>query len=81
MKNSKLLIATLLLSIFSFSVLNAELKPRERNILANEAKAINLASAMITDNSWNKLPGYKSRSFWDGLPAGTRQEYIGRAEK
>ena len=58
----------------------AELKPRERNILANEAKVIGLADAMIPDNSWNKLPGYKDRQFWDGLPANIRQEYIKRAE-
>ena len=68
------------LAAFLFMPLNAELKPKERNILANEAKAIDLAKVMITDNSWNNLPGYKSRTFWDGLPAATRQEYITRAE-
>jgi len=62
------------------SILKAELKPRERNILANEAKAINLAGVMITDNSWNKLPGYKDRYFWEGIAANIRQEYIKRAE-
>ncbi len=59
---------------------NAELKPKERNILANEAKAIDLGKVLITDDSWNKLPGYKTRTFWDGLPAETRQAYITRAE-
>ncbi len=68
------------LAAFIFMPLNAELKPKERNILANEAKSIDLAKVMITDNSWNKLPGYRSRTFWDGLPAATRQEYITRAE-
>jgi len=63
-----------------FQPANAELKPRERNILANEAKAIDLSNAMITDNSWNKLPTYKSRQFWESLPAGIRQEYIKKAE-
>ena len=71
----------LVLMTLSVTALNAELKPRERNILANEARTINLAGAMVTDNSWNKLPGYKDRSFWDGLPAVIRQEYLGRAEK
>jgi uncharacterized protein (TIGR02145 family) len=32
------------------------LKPKERNILANEARATDLAKAVITDNSWDKLP-------------------------
>ncbi len=76
-----LLTSGIVFLVISALTLNAELKPRERNILANKAKEINLATAMVTDNSWNKLPGYKSRSFWDGLPAVTRQEYIGRAEK
>ena len=58
----------------------AELNPKERNILANEAKAIDLAKVMITDNSWNKLPDYKNRQFWQNLPANIRQEYITRAE-
>ncbi|MCE5347894.1 MAG: heparinase II/III-family protein [Bacteroidales bacterium] len=68
------------LLIFGSGTANAELKPRERNILANEAKAIDLAKVMITDNSWNKLPGYKDRQFWQGLPENIRQEYITRAE-
>lgn len=68
------------LLIFSFISVRAELKPKERNILANEAKAIDLAKVLITDNSWNKLLGYKERTFWEGLPANIRQEYIKRAE-
>ena len=35
---------------------------------------------MITDNSWNKLPGYKERQFWESLPANIRQDYIKKAE-
>ncbi len=59
---------------------NGELKPKERNILANEAKAIDLSKVLITDNSWNILPDYKSRKFWDGLPLNIRKEYIEKAE-
>ncbi|MCJ7447257.1 MAG: heparinase II/III-family protein [Bacteroidales bacterium] len=70
-----------LISDFGSRPLLAELKPRERNILANEAKTIDLAKVMITDNSWNKLPGYKDRQFWEGLAANIRQEYIKRAEE
>jgi hypothetical protein len=77
---------TLLITIMVMFLLSglqsskAELKPRERNILANEARTVDLAKAMINDNSWNKLPGYKSRPFWESLPANIRQEYIKRAE-
>jgi hypothetical protein len=71
--------ALLLLSVCQPA--KAELKPRERNILETEAKAINLSAAMITDDSWNKLPGYKSRQFWESLPANITQEYINKAEE
>jgi hypothetical protein len=58
----------------------AELKPRERNILAGKAKSIDIKKVMITDNSWNKLPGYKERLFWESLPINVRQDYIKKAE-
>jgi hypothetical protein len=60
--------------------LQAELKSRERNILANKAKSIDFAKVLITDNSWNKLPDYKSREFWQKLPENIRQEYVSKAE-
>ncbi len=78
--NSLIIISLVLIILSTIQSVKAELKPRERNILANEAKAINLSAAMITDDSWNKLPGYKSRQFWESLPANIRQEYIKRAE-
>ncbi len=34
---------------------------------------------MIAD-SWKNLPGYKTRQFWENLPANIRQEYIKKAE-
>jgi hypothetical protein len=55
-------------------------KPRERSILSGEAKAIDLPKVIITDNSWNKLPGYNERQFWESLPAKIRQDYIKKAE-
>ena len=64
-----------------FAVGKTELKPKERNILANEAKAIDLQKTMITDNSWNKMPGYKDRQFWESLPDNIRKEYISKAEE
>ena len=60
---------------------SAELTNKERNILANEAKAIDLAKALITNNSWNKLPDYKNRQFWQNLPENIRKEYIIKAER
>ena len=60
------LLLTFILLIFLLPVsqaLKAELKPKERNILAAEAKAIGLSGAIINDNTWNKLPGYKDRPF------------------
>lgn len=86
MKKSDLksgLLLPVLLVIFSllmFQTLNAELKPRERNILAQEAKAIDLPGALINDNSWNRLPGYGDRQFWENLGATVRQDYIKSAE-
>ena len=80
-RSNRLFIAALALILISLSLpAKAELKPRERNILANEAKTIDLSKDMITGNSWNRLPGYKTRQFWDDLPANIRQEYITRAE-
>ncbi len=72
----------LLLLVFAFSGLRsaAELTNKERNILANEAKSIDLAKVLITDNSWNKFPDYKNREFWQNLPANIRNEYITKAE-
>ncbi len=56
-------------------------KITERNILAGEAKVIDLNKSLITDNSWIKIPDYKNRQFWMNLPSNIRQEYISRAEK
>ncbi|HCN84879.1 MAG TPA: hypothetical protein DIT07_14870, partial [Sphingobacteriaceae bacterium] len=78
---------TLLLGCFSLILItesnpvSAKLPNKERNILANEAKAINLAKVLITDNSWNDLPGYKDRKFWQNLPPNIRQEYITKSEE
>ena len=59
---------------------SAELKSKERNILTNEAKAIDLAKVLLTDNSWINLPDYRNRQFWENIPAKIRNEYITRAE-
>ena len=75
------------LSCFCFALIIISINPigafsqiKERNILANEAVSIDLAKSLITDNSWNKLPGYHDRKFWDSIPANLRKDYISRAE-
>jgi hypothetical protein len=62
------------------SAVKGELTPKDRNILATEAKAINLSQVLATDNSWIKVPVYKNREFWQSLPANIRQEYIKKAD-
>jgi hypothetical protein len=78
---SSLIVGTVMIMIVSARSAKAELTSKERNILAKEAKAIDLAKVMISDNSWNKFPDYKNRQFWQNLSANLRQEYIKSAEK
>ena len=54
---------------------------RERNILAREASSIGLSSVLINDNSWNSLPLYNDRDFWEKIPAKLKVAYICRAEE
>lgn len=76
------LIISLSVILLSISAgLKAELTNKERNILVKEAKTIELSRVLITDNSWNKLPVYKDRKFWESLPESIRLEYISSAEK
>lgn len=79
----KVFILTLCMLNFSSILTNsfAEVGIKERNILANKAKEIDLAKILITDNSWNKLAGYKDRQFWQNLPVNLRDAYISKAEK
>jgi hypothetical protein len=53
---------------------------KDRNILANEASSIGLEKVLVMDNSWNSLPVYKDRNFWESIPENQRKEYIHRAE-
>ena len=54
---------------------------RERNILAREASSIGLSLVLINDNSWNSLPLYNDRDFWEKIPAKLKVAYICRAEE
>ncbi len=75
-----LLTSFVLVSFIATNTTSAELTSKNRNILANEAKAIDLGKVLVTDNSWITLPDYKNRKFWQSLPENIRQEYISKAE-
>ena len=65
-----------------FTVLATAQPPiKERNILANEAEAVNLPSLIADGNAWPHHPGYYDRAFWDNLPDDIRRKYVERAEK
>jgi hypothetical protein len=68
------------LLLLCYTVSYAEINPKERNILADKAKSIDLGRFLVTDNSWNKYPDYKNRQFWTNIPANIRQDYISKAE-
>jgi hypothetical protein len=79
-KQLTVILLTILIFVQSSHTVRAEVKPKERNILSNKAEEIDLSGVLIMDNSWNKIPGYKDRQFWENLAANIRQEYIKRAE-
>ncbi|MBK9389866.1 MAG: heparinase II/III family protein [Bacteroidetes bacterium] len=54
---------------------------KERNILSKEASAIDISKSLVTDNSWNKLPDYSKREFWEKIPAKLKVAYICKAEE
>jgi len=54
---------------------------KERNILGREAAAINFSESLITDKSWNRLPDYNSREFWERIPSNMKVAYISKAEE
>ena len=70
-------------SVMIFLCLNtseASSQIKERNILGNKAKSIDLPKNLITDKSWNKLPDYINRQFWESVPLNLSKDYISRAE-
>jgi len=79
-KITSLIFCVSIFFISSVSV-SGERISKERNVLANEAKEIGLTACLITDNSWNKMPGYNDRKFWENLPIKIRKSYISSAEK
>jgi hypothetical protein len=71
---------TLLFLIFFVSSIHAELTNKERNILAKEAKELDLTKNLVNDLSWLKTPDYYNRQFWNSLPENIRKEYLEKAE-
>ena len=67
-------------SVITPKIVKGELTPRNRNILMNKAKTINLASVLIADNFRSKFPNYKNRQFWENLPDQLRKDYISKAQ-
>ncbi len=66
-----------LLSCFAFSSFAEE----KRDVLVNEAKSIGLESVLVKDFSEIDFPTYKSRDFWNGLPADLKNQYVKEAEE
>jgi Heparinase II/III-like protein len=79
---TRLLVFFFILSyLFTPQILLADVPLKERNILAAKGKEINLSQMLVTDNSWNKLSGYKDRAFWESVSPVIRAEYIADAVK
>ena len=76
----KALILTCFFSFLFLLTVSGQYSFKERNILVHKANEIDLAKSLVKDNSWNKLPDYKDRKFWESLPAAIRQSYISKAE-
>jgi hypothetical protein len=66
-----------LLSCFTLSSFAQE----KRDVLVNEAKEIGIGSVLIKDFSEIDVPTYKSRDFWNGLPANLKKLYVQEAEE
>ncbi len=73
----KTLTILLLLVCFSFTGFTSE----KRDLLQKEAMQTGLSQALITNFAELKFPDYKTRDFWNNLPAPVREEYIRKAEE
>ena len=73
----KKLFVLFLLSAFAFTAFSKE----ERNILQQKASEIGIASVLVKDFAELNFPTYKSRDFWNNLPAALKTEYIQAGEE
>lgn len=81
MNSLKAKLTCLLLMMFLLISASRAQHGKPRNILSNALAQLDLEQALITDDSWIRLPGYTDRDFWNGLPAATRDAYIAAAER
>lgn len=80
--NNIIILVSCILLLVSTSFVSAVIPEiKERNILSKEASAIDISKSLVTDNSWNKLPDYNSREFWEKVPAKLKVAYICKAEE
>lgn len=73
-------IFTFILFLLSFVSSAGIPEIKERNILTREASITGLSTSLVNDKSWNKLPDYNSRDFWEKVPAKLKVACICRAE-
>lgn len=67
--------------VFPVWISTAQPPIKERNILVNEAEAVNLREALAANDAWAHLPDYYDRAFWNSLPESMKSTYIRRAEE
>jgi hypothetical protein len=67
----------LLLTCFAFSSFAQE----KRDVLVKKAKEIGIESVLVKYFSEIDFPTYKSRDFWNGLPANLKKQYVQEAEE
>jgi len=79
-RKASLMTFCMVILLFIFNPTFGQYTLKARNILTSKAKEIDLSKTLITDNSWNKLPGYKDRQFWENIPANIREAYISKAQ-
>lgn len=73
----KKLFILFLLGAFAFTGYSKEI----RDLLQKEAQQINMAQSLVKNFSDLNFPNYKSRDFWNNLPAEIRNQYIKEAEE
>ncbi len=79
--NKNILVTCILLLGITSYVSSVIPEIKERNILGKEALSISLSKSLVTDNSWNRLPDYNKREFWEKVPAKLKVAYICKAEE
>uniref|UniRef100_UPI00321673A6 heparinase II/III domain-containing protein n=1 Tax=uncultured Draconibacterium sp. TaxID=1573823 RepID=UPI00321673A6 len=53
---------------------------KNRDILSKHSSTVDLANVLIQDSTWNNLPDYYDRDFWNTIPENIAKQYISSAE-